>query len=237
MLITKIEEKNMIISREIYEILLHWYKNIYSRYTIPRENYSLTSYKYFIEKRFLEALKYVKNNTTAAKEVIENMNFGKVTNIRIVETVDKIRALILSKGVNSFQTRNGVSAVRVMKSKKRKVYGVITRGDSYRYEIRLEDELEGDVIKVIKWLLGWKKEGRELKINYNALKYIVERICNYTDKEKLFKIHFGEEYSEKDKLVFMQICKNLLETLTDDDNKDILIALNNENEIITNIIE
>ena len=93
--------------------------------------------------------------------------------------------------------------------------------------VEIESSHEYDVIHVVKWLIDWKEPTDQFTINNNNLLNILELI-DKGDKENLFNIHFGSEYTNDDKMTFNNTVKDMIEALNKIKNKELTLSINYE---------
>jgi hypothetical protein len=102
----------------------------------------------------------------------------------------------------------GMEFIRLYRARRNKTIKVLTKIEDCILMGTFDKEYEFDVFKIIQWLADWDEETSIYNENTDNFKKYAKALINYKEKDKLFNMHFGEEYDDKDK-------KNFIDTLHD----------------------
>jgi len=96
----------------------------------------------------------------------------------------------------------GVDFIRVYKARRNKTIKVLTKKEGDILLGSFTSDTEFDIFKVIQWLENWSEESSVYETLYDDIMKYARALAKYEDKEKLFNMHFGNEYTTSKKKSF-----------------------------------
>jgi hypothetical protein len=103
----------------------------------------------------------------------------------------------------------GTSFIRLYRARRNKTIKVLTKSESCVLLGRFDKEQEFDIFKIIQWISEWDAESSVYEEDKDKFCKYCKALINYEDKEKLFNMHFGNEYTDKDKKNFVNILHDI----------------------------
>ena len=123
----------------------------------------------------------------------------------------------------------GVDFIRVYRSKKNRAIKVSTKVENSVLLGRIENEIDYDIIKVIQWITDWDEETSLYEIEGKALLEYMNRLNNFDDMDKIYNMHFGGEYNQKNKDDFKLHLKKLIIGIGKEPPMRVIINMNLSN--------
>jgi len=96
----------------------------------------------------------------------------------------------------------GIKFIRIYRARRIKTIKVLTKKEGEILLGSFTSDIEFDIFKTIQWLEDWTAESSIYEATCdNILKY-TRALVRYEDKDKLFNMHFGDEYTAAKKKSF-----------------------------------
>jgi hypothetical protein len=111
--------------------------------------------------------------------------------------------------VDKYSQWFGVPFIRLYRARRNKSVKVLTKNESCVLLGRFDKEQEFDIFKIIQWISEWDKETSVYEEDKDKFCKYCKALIEYGDKEKLFNMHFGDEYTDKDKKNFTNILHDI----------------------------
>ena len=119
----------------------------------------------------------------------------------------------------------GSEFIRLYKARRNKTIKILTKTEDCILTGVFNDELEYDIFKVIQWLSEWDEESSLYQVERDTFLKYTKALVEYEEKDKLFNMHFGDEYTESDKKKFNSSLANIYEYVKKESPVQIIVSM------------
>lgn len=186
-----------LLSKEIYKLL-------------KDKTQWLIKNKYFLKDEILEVIGDILHDTS---NLISRYDLDiSITDLQSIMSM--LQSRIGNNTYTLYRERNESYDhrywIRIYKSKKIKPVKLTTYTKETLIKGQFTDEHEYDVLKVVQWLQDWKICSNIYINTKGELLTLLTKLKNSTQLDKIWKIHFGNEYDDNDRVLFKEALNNML---------------------------
>jgi len=127
--------------------------------------------------------------------------------------------------IDKYAAWHGVNFIRLYKAKRNKIVKVLTKKEDSILLGRFTKESEFDIFKIIQWISEWDERTSIYEEDKDKFCQYCKALINYEDKEKLFNMHFGDEYTDKNKTEFVNILHDIYNYIKIESPKSISVMM------------
>jgi hypothetical protein len=221
---TKQEIAGMLISKDLVDPLEYTINKLLGASSPDKRYYgagSLGDLAWYWATEPSTVLGKIESNLTTT----QLKNAGK----KIMERLEGLQWTRYTMPTDKFDDKyHGIQFIRVYRARRIKTIKVLSKKEGDILLGEFTSDTEFDIFKMIQWLEDWSEETSVYETIYDNIMIYARALVKYEDKDKLFNMHFGDEYTASKKKSFENKLVELINYLDKEKPDAIVVSMDKQ---------